>query len=129
MRLSTRKQRATRTLWSRERANRLVTKTGAGGTPLHFSVLYGLWTSNLNTGNLAAALEHATNFLSSAQSQLSSGPLLNGHRILAVTLITSGDYPAALEHFETATSLYRLDEHRGSPFRYATDIGVSAFGH
>jgi hypothetical protein len=36
-----------------ERANRLVTETGAVGTPLHFSVLYGLWVSNLNTGVVA----------------------------------------------------------------------------
>ena len=66
-----------------ERANRLVTETGAVGTPIHFSVLYGLWVSNLTAGAIAAALEHAANFLSSAQSQPSSGPLLVGHRILA----------------------------------------------
>ena len=66
-----------------ERANRLVTETAAVGTPLHFSVLYGLWVSNFNGGAIAAALEHATNFLSSAQSQPSSGPLLVGHRTLA----------------------------------------------
>ena len=55
-----------------ERANRLVTETGAVGTPFHFSVLHGLWISNLNAGAVAAALEHATNFLSFAQSQPSS---------------------------------------------------------
>src|SRR5271169_1642752 len=31
-----------------ERANRLVTETASVGTPLHFSVLYGLWSSNHN---------------------------------------------------------------------------------
>src|SRR5262244_1705108 len=66
-----------------ERANRLVTETGAVGTPLHFSVLYGLWVSNCNAGAIAAALEHATHFLSIAQSQPSSGPLLVAHRTLA----------------------------------------------
>src|SRR5262249_12920985 len=30
-----------------ERANRLVTETAGVGTPVHFSVLYGLWVSNL----------------------------------------------------------------------------------
>src|SRR5262249_37870370 len=45
-----------------ERANRLVSETGAVGTPLHFFVLYGLWVSNLNIGAIAAALEHATKF-------------------------------------------------------------------
>jgi predicted ATPase len=110
-----------------ERSNRLVTETAAVGTPLHFSVLYGLWISNLNAGAIAAALEHATNFLSLAQSQPSSGPLLVGHRILALSLIFGGDYRAALTHYETAASLYRPDEHRDSAFRYGQDIGVTAF--
>jgi class 3 adenylate cyclase/predicted ATPase len=109
------------------RANRLVTETGAIGTPLHFSVLYGLWLSIFTSGNIAAAREQATNFLSSAQSQPSSGPLLVGHRTLAQSLINNGDHPSALAHAETATSLYRPDEHRDSAFRYGQDIGVSAF--
>jgi predicted ATPase len=90
-------------------------------------VLYGLWTSNLNAGAIAAALEHAANFLSVAQSQPSSGPLLVSHRALAFSLIFSGDYRAALTHLETAASLYRPDEHRDSAFHYGQDIGVSAF--
>ena len=110
-----------------ERANRLVSETAAVGTPLHFSVLYGLYVSNFNAGAIAVALEHAANFLSVAQSQSSSAPLLVGHRILAWTLMPSGDYRAALAHFETAVSLHRPDEHRDSAFRYGQDIGVSAF--
>jgi len=110
-----------------ERANRLVAETGAVGSPLHFSVLYGLWVSNLNAGAIAAAIEHATNFLSIAQSQPSSGPLLMGHRTLASSFVVSGDYPAALAHFETAASLHRPDEHRDSAFHYGQDIGVAAF--
>ncbi|HEX4185721.1 MAG TPA: AAA family ATPase [Stellaceae bacterium] len=110
-----------------ERANRLVTETASVGTPVHFSVLYGLWVSNFTGGAIAAALEHAATFLSSAQSQPSSGPLLVGHRILASSLMWSGDYPAALAHAETAASLHLPDEHRDSAFRYGQDIGVSAF--
>jgi class 3 adenylate cyclase/predicted ATPase len=110
-----------------ERANRLVTETASVGTPLHFSVLFGLWVSNCTAGATAAALEHAANFLSIAQSQPSSGPLLVGHRTLAQSLICSGDYPAALAHAETAASLYRPDEHRDDAFRYGHDIGVSVF--
>jgi predicted ATPase len=110
-----------------KRANRLVTETASVGTQLHFSVLYGLWVSTLNSGTIAAALEHATNFLSSAQLQPSSGPLLVGHSTLALSLMLSGDYLAALAHFETAASLYRPDEHRDSALYYGRDIGVSAF--
>ena len=50
-----------------ERANRLVTETGTFGTPLHFSVLFGLWVSNFSGGVIASGIEHATNFLSFAQ--------------------------------------------------------------
>jgi predicted ATPase len=110
-----------------ERANRLVAETGSVGTQLHFSVLYGLWASNSAGGAIAAAVEHATNFLSVAQSQPSSGPLLVGHRALAYSLIFSGNHGAALAHLETAASLYRPDEHRDSAFQYGQDIGVSAF--
>jgi predicted ATPase len=59
-------------------------------------------------------------------AQTSSGPLLIGHRILAYSLILSGDYPAALAHFEMAASLHRPDEHRDSAINYGQDIGVSA---
>jgi len=110
-----------------ERANWLVTETGAVGTPIHFSVLYGLWVSNESAGAIAAALEHAANFLSVAQSQPSSGPLLIAHCALAVSLICSGDHRASLAHAETAASLYRPDEHRDSAFHYGQDIGVRAF--
>src|SRR5271169_3134704 len=110
-----------------ERANRLVTETASVGTPLHFFVLYGLYVSSTAGGNIAAGLEHAANFLSIAQSQPSSGPLLKGHQTLAQSLIYSGDHRAALAHVETAASLYRPDEHRDSAFRYGQDIGVTAF--
>ena len=111
-----------------ERANRLVTETASVGSPPHFSVLFGLWSYHQNAGPLAAALEHATNFLSFAQSQTSSGPLLMGHRTLSMSLMFSGsDYCAALEHAETAASLYRPDEHRDSALHYGVDIGVSVF--
>jgi hypothetical protein len=115
------------TVASLERANRLVTETASVGTPVHFFVLYGLWVSSTAGGTIADVLEHATNFLSSAQSQPSSGPLLVGHRTLALSLMLSGDYRAAHAHFETAASLHRPEEHRDSAIRYGQEIGVSAF--
>jgi predicted ATPase len=110
-----------------ERANRLVTETAAVGTPLHFSVLWGLWVSTLTGRAIATALEHATNLLSVAQSQPLCGTLLVGHRTLAWSLIFSGDYRATLAHLETAESLFRPEEHRDNAFRYGQHIGVSAF--
>jgi hypothetical protein len=110
-----------------ERANRLVTETASVGTPLHFSVLYGLWVSKQNVGAIAAALEHAANFLSFVQSQSSSGPLAVGHRLLAFSLMYNGDYSAALAQYQTAASLHRPDEHPDSAFSYRQVISGSAF--
>ena len=98
-----------------ERANRLVTETASVGTPLHFSVLYGLWVSACTRGAIPVALEHATNFLSVAQSQPSSGPLLIGHRILAHPLMYSGDHrcsPGAFRNGRVVASARRASQFR-----------------
>jgi class 3 adenylate cyclase/predicted ATPase len=112
-----------------ERSNRLVAETAAAATSLHFSVLYGLWNVTLTSGAVPAALEHAASFLSVAQSQPSSGPLLIGHRILGWSLLVSGDCLAALEHTETAASLYRPDEHRDPALHHygGRDVGLNRF--
>ena len=104
-----------------ERANRLVAESAAVGSPLHFSVLFGLWASTFNAGAIAAALEHATNLLSVAQSQPSSGPLLLGHRTLSQSLIHSGDHRAALAHFEIARVV--VSARRASRFRLSLRAG------
>jgi class 3 adenylate cyclase/predicted ATPase len=109
-----------------ERSRRLVTETGRVGTPLHFSVLYGIWVVAYVGGNTKAGLHHATEFLSLAEAQPASGPLLIGHRILAASLMMAGDYRRALPHTKMAASLYRPDEHREFAFLYGQDIGASA---
>jgi len=113
-----------------ERANRLVIETASVGSPLHFSVLYGLWVSSMAGGSIAAGLEHATNFLSIAQSQPSSGPLLDGHCIVANSLISSGDYRAALAHLETAASTMHWQQRpppaRGAGTQKFIDCAVSS---
>jgi hypothetical protein len=109
-----------------ERARRLVTETGGAGTPLHFSVLYGIWGVAYPGGNTKPALDLATEFLSLAKAQPASGPLLIGHRIHAASLIMGGDYREALPHSKMAVSLYRPDEHREFAFRHGHDLGASA---
>src|SRR5262249_21316297 len=109
-----------------ERSQRLVTETGGVGTPLHFSVLYGVWVVAYVGGHTEAGLHHATEFLSLAEAQPEAGPLSIGHRILAASLMMAGDYRRALTHGKMAASLYRPDEHREFAFRYGQDIGASA---
>jgi predicted ATPase len=109
-----------------ERSRRLVTETGGVGTPLHFSVLYGIWAVAYVSGKTRPALDHATEYLSLAKAQAASGPLLIGHRIRAASLMMGGHYRDALPRSKMAVSLYRPDEHREFAYRYGQDIGASA---
>jgi class 3 adenylate cyclase/predicted ATPase len=109
-----------------ERSRRLVTETGGVGTALHFSVLHGIWAVAYIGGNTKPALDHATEFLSLAEAQPASGPLLIGHIIRAASLMMGGGYREVLPHAKMAVSLYRPDEHREFAFRYGQDSGASA---
>src|SRR5262249_31591880 len=90
-----------------ERSRQLVAATAATGTPLHFSVLYGVWVADTVRGNLKGALEHAQQFLALAERQPDSGPRLIGHRLLGNGLLFTGDFRQARPHLELAASLYR----------------------
>ena len=108
-------------------ARSLITETEATGTILHFSVLYGLWVAQYLGGEPVAALEQAKEFMSLAQSQMQSGLLLVGHRLVGSTLVLAGrNYPIALSHLDRAVELYRPEEHRELAFRFGGDIGISA---
>ena len=109
-----------------ERSRRLVTETGGAGTPLHFSVLYGIWSVAYVGGNTRPAVDHATEFLSLAEAQPVSGPRLIGHRIRAASLMMGGHYREALPHGKMAVSLYRPDEHREFAYHHGQDLGASA---
>jgi predicted ATPase len=107
-------------------ARSLIIETGATGTILHFSVLYGLWVAQYLGGEPIAALEQAKEFLSLAQSQTQSGLLLVGHRLLGTALVLTGDYRTALYHLDRAARLYRPEEHQELAFRFGADIGITA---
>jgi class 3 adenylate cyclase/predicted ATPase len=109
-----------------DQARKLITDTAGAGTLLHFSVLYGLYAANFVGGRPKPALEQAMEFLSLAECQTESGPLLMGHRVVGTVLALIGDYPAALAHLERAVALYVPEEHRMLAFRFGADIGVSA---
>jgi predicted ATPase/DNA-binding response OmpR family regulator/class 3 adenylate cyclase len=109
------------------RARSLIVETDARGTILHFSVLYGLWVAQYLGGNPTAAIEQGNEFLSLAQSQIQSGLLLVGHRLVGSALVLAGrNYAAALSHLDRAVELYRPEEHQEIAFRFGADIGITA---
>jgi class 3 adenylate cyclase/predicted ATPase len=109
-----------------ERAHALIARIGGEGTPLGFSVLWGLCIANYIGGNLLAAVQQATEYLSIAQSQMDVGPRIIGHRLLGTALLNRGDFAAADAHLERAASLCTLEEHQRLASRFGQDDAISA---
>jgi predicted ATPase len=112
-----------------DRSRQLVAATGACGTPLHFSVLFGVFAVDYVRGNAERALEHAQQFLALAEMQPASAPRLIGHRILGTGRMMTGDFRQARPHLELAASLYQAEEHREFAFSYGQDIGAMALSY
>ncbi|MGC2199150.1 MAG: AAA family ATPase, partial [Stellaceae bacterium] len=108
------------------RARDLIPETRRAGTITHFSMLRGLWAADFVGGRPKAALEHARQFLSLAQSQSDSRMLATGHWLVGRILITIGDYPSATLHLERAVATYRAGERPPFDPRFGADIGVTA---
>jgi len=110
------------------RAHSLVLESGEAGTISHFSVLFGLFGTKFAGGQVRAALEHAREFLSLAQSRAETGLIVAGYQILGQTLITIGDYRAAFTEAERGAKLYESEKHRMLVFQIASDPGVTMRG-
>jgi predicted ATPase len=111
-----------------DRAGKLVLESGEAGTISHFSVLFGLFGTKFHGGDPRAALEHAREFLSLAQSGTDSGLLVAGYQILGQALITIGDYSPAFPQLERGAKLYETERHRMLAFQIASDPGVTMRG-
>jgi predicted ATPase len=112
-----------------DRSRQLVAATAATGSPLHFSVLWGVWVADNARGDAERALEHAQQFLALAETQPASAPRVIGHRNLGTGQLMTGDFRQARPHLELAVSLYRAEEHREFAFRYGQDIGAAALSY
>jgi DNA-binding winged helix-turn-helix (wHTH) protein/class 3 adenylate cyclase/predicted ATPase len=109
-----------------ERSQQLLSETGSVGSPLNFSVLYGIWVVAYVGGNAKSLLDLASEFQSLSESQPNSGLRLIGHRILGSSLMVVGNYRDALPHLALAASLYSSDEHRELAFLFGQDLGATA---
>jgi predicted ATPase len=109
-----------------DRSRQLIAATAATGTPLHFSVLLGIWATDHAGGNLERALEHARQFLALAEVQPDLAPRLIGHTFLGSGLLLAGNFRQARPHLELAASLCRPEEHREFTLRYNEVIDTGA---
>ena len=124
---------APETIAAFERADAMIEQAQAlGERPegedalLRFSVLYGQWTGNFTAGNFGKATQTAKQFLTVAEKQRGSAPLLMAHRVMGASLAVSGEFQTARLHLDRAITLYAPEEHRSLATRFGQDIGVAS---
>ena len=113
-----------------QRARMLIEQAEALGEPpedplLLFSVLYGVWGVDRIAFNGDAMRELSAQFLALAAKQSATVPLMNGHRIVGVSLVLTGDISEGRECLDRAITLYDPVEHPTLAARFAVDIAIS----
>src|SRR4029077_13237379 len=101
-----------------ERARLLIAQAEALGEPpddplLLFSVLYSFWGSNYVVFNGDVLRELAGQFLTLAERQGATVPLMIAHRLMGVSLLSTGEIAEGQAHLDSALALYDPTEHRG----------------
>jgi class 3 adenylate cyclase/predicted ATPase len=94
---------------------------------LLFSVLYGVWAANLVAFDGDALRELAMQFLVLAEKQRATGPLMIGHRLMATSLVFTGDIAEGRAHYDQAIALYDPAKHRPLATRFGQDVRVVIF--
>jgi predicted ATPase/class 3 adenylate cyclase len=120
---------APETKMAAEKARLLIEQAEALGEAtedplLLFSVLYGFWVANLVAFNSDICSDLATQFLSLAEKQGATGPLMIGHQILGISLQSAGDIAEGRAHYDQAIALYDPAEHRPLATRFGQDSRV-----
>ena len=113
-----------------DRARLLIEQAEALGEPLEdplllYSVLYGIWVANYIAFNGDICRDLAAHVLSLAERQGATVPLMVGHRVMGVTLLSTGDFSKSRAHLDAAFALYDPVEHRPLATRFGQDAGVS----
>jgi class 3 adenylate cyclase/predicted ATPase len=115
---------------SLDQARSLIGQAEALAEPLEdalllFSVLYSFWLANVVTFNADVLLELAAQFLALAKTQGTTVPLMVGHRVMGISLMTTGAVAQGREHYDQAIALYDPAEHRPLAARFNQDSGVA----
>ena len=110
-----------------ERAQVLINQANALGEPpedplLLFSVLYSLWVANHVAFNGQAVRERAAEFLALAEEHGATVPLMIGHRLVATSLLHTGEIAGSCAHFDRAIALYDPGKHRPLAIRFGQDV-------
>jgi predicted ATPase len=118
-----------------EQARLLIEQAEARGEPpedplLLFSVLYGGWVASYIAFNGDTLRDLARQFLTVAEKQSSTSPLMVGHRLMGTSLLSTGDAAKARTHLNRALALYDPAEHRLLTTRFGgQDLRVSILSY
>jgi predicted ATPase len=117
-----------------EQAHLLIERAEAVGEPpedplLLFSVLYGFWVLNYIAFNGGAARKLAAQFLTLAEKQGASGPLMIGDRVMGISLLSAGEMTQARAHLDRAMAIYDPTKHRQLATRFGQDNRVSVLSY
>jgi hypothetical protein len=117
-----------------ERARLLIEEAEALGEPpddplLLFSVLYTFWVSNYVAFNGPAMRELAAQFLSLAQKQGETVPLMIGHRLMGMSLVHTSATAEGLAHLDRVIPLYDPTKHRPLAMRFGQDVRVATLSY
>jgi class 3 adenylate cyclase/predicted ATPase len=112
-----------------ERARLLIKEAEVLGEPpddplLLFSILFASWGTNLVAFNGDVCCDLADQFLLLAEKQGTIIPLMVGHRIMGVSLTSTGGVAEGLAHYNKAMALYDPIEHRPLATRFSVDVGM-----
>ena len=121
---------APETVAAAERARSLIAEAEALGEPsddplLLFLVLYGFWVQAHGAFNSEVMLSLAAQFLTLAEKQGATVPLMVGHRLMGSSFALTGRLAEGCSHYDQAIALYDPVEHRTLMTRFGQDVGVA----
>jgi predicted ATPase len=113
-----------------DRARLLIERAEVLGEPLEdplmlFSVLYGFWVASLVAFNGGAILDLARQFLTFAEKQAETVPVMLGHRLMGTSLVVTGGLMEGRAHLDKANALYDGTKHRYLMTRFGQDVQVA----
>jgi class 3 adenylate cyclase len=117
-----------------ERARLLVEHTEKIGEPseeplLLFSLLFGFWVASLAAFDGDVVREISVQFLTLAENQAATAPLMIGHRLMGAALLFTGDITQGRGHLDRAVEFYDPVLHRPLTVHFGHDIRVAALCH
>jgi predicted ATPase len=91
-----------------------------------FSVLYGPWATSYVAFNGDMMCELATRFMTLAEKQEATVPLMIGHRMVGLSLLSTGEIGQSRTHLDRSIALYDPSAHRAMATRFGHDNRVAS---